>query len=91
MLPQPAHKYSAAICGQSTTPTSHRPCPPATWSINAPCPSGHPPCAPAAAPQAGLVYRAIKLRIKLHHWPRALELANKHQQHLDTVVYYRNK
>lgn len=37
------------------------------------------------------MYRAIKLRIKLHHWPRALELANKHQQHLDTVVYYRNK
>lgn len=39
--------------------------------------------------QAGLVYRAIKLHIRLFNWDRALDLAQKHKQHVDTVLYHR--
>jgi len=35
------------------------------------------------------VYRAIKLNIRLHRWGDALELALKHQTHVDTVLAYR--
>lgn len=48
----------------------------------------------SAAPncmQAGLVYRAIKMHVKLHSWQRALELAQKHNQHVDTVLMYRRR
>ena len=38
-----------------------------------------------------LIYRAIKLNITLFRWNRALELATKHRQHVETVVYYRKK
>lgn len=34
-------------------------------------------------------YRAIKMYIRLHRWPDALELALKHQTHVDTVLAYR--
>jgi intraflagellar transport protein 80 len=40
---------------------------------------------------AGLVYRAIKLNVKLFRWQRALELAQKHRQHVDTVLLYRSR
>jgi len=39
----------------------------------------------------GRIYRAIKLNIRLHKWTEALELAVKHQTHVDTVLYYRNR
>merc|ERR1712217_855525 len=35
------------------------------------------------------IYRAIKLHIRLHRWHDALELALKHQTHVDTVLAYR--
>jgi len=35
------------------------------------------------------IYRAIKLNIRLHRWSDALELALKHQTHVDTVLAYR--
>merc|ERR1719487_3100871 len=35
------------------------------------------------------LYRAIKLNIRLHRWSDALELALKHQTHVDTVLAYR--
>ena len=41
--------------------------------------------------QAGWVYRAIKMCIRLHQWLQAFELARKHTQHIDTVLYYRQK
>jgi intraflagellar transport protein 80 len=37
------------------------------------------------------IYRAIKLNIRLHRWVDALELALKHQSHVDTVLAYRAK
>ncbi|KAJ8598728.1 hypothetical protein CTAYLR_010223 [Chrysophaeum taylorii] len=36
-----------------------------------------------------LLYRAIKLNIRLFRWGRALELAVKHRSHVDTVLAYR--
>eukprot|EP00744_Colponema_vietnamica_P004698 GILI01006971.1.p1 GENE.GILI01006971.1~~GILI01006971.1.p1 ORF type:complete len:777 (-),score=200.59 GILI01006971.1:150-2480(-) len=36
--------------------------------------------------QAGLVYRAIDMHIKLHDWERALALANERSSHIDTVL-----
>mmetsp|Transcript_9313 Transcript_9313/g.27128 ORF Transcript_9313/g.27128 Transcript_9313/m.27128 type:complete len:764 (-) Transcript_9313:259-2550(-) len=39
--------------------------------------------------QGGLIYRAIKLNIRQHAWQAALELAVKHQTHIDTVLFYR--
>merc|ERR1719443_1317217 len=35
------------------------------------------------------LYRAIKLNIRMHRWSDALELALKHQTHVDTVLAYR--
>merc|ERR550537_17702 len=35
------------------------------------------------------IYRAIKMNIRLHRWNDALELALKHQTHVDTVLAYR--
>jgi len=37
------------------------------------------------------VYRAIKMNIRLHRWTDALELALKHQTHVDTVLAYRQQ
>lgn len=37
------------------------------------------------------LYRAIKLHIRLHRWTDALELALKHQTHVDTVLAYRQR
>merc|ERR1719420_421390 len=37
------------------------------------------------------IYRAIKLNIRLHRWTEALELALKHQTHVDTVLAYRQR
>jgi len=41
--------------------------------------------------QAGLVYRAIKMNIKLFRWDRALDLALQYKQHVDTVLWYRRE
>eukprot|EP00879_Flechtneria_rotunda_P009285 GHRR01009720.1.p1 GENE.GHRR01009720.1~~GHRR01009720.1.p1 ORF type:complete len:478 (+),score=231.72 GHRR01009720.1:1464-2897(+) len=41
--------------------------------------------------QAGLLYRAIKTHVRLHNWQRALDLARKHKQHIDTVLMYRHR
>jgi intraflagellar transport protein 80 len=41
--------------------------------------------------QAGLVFRAIKLNIKLFNFERALDLAQQYKQHQDTVLYYRQQ
>jgi intraflagellar transport protein 80 len=38
-----------------------------------------------------LIYRAIKLNLRIFRWGRALELAVKHKSHLDTVLAYRQK
>jgi len=35
------------------------------------------------------MYRAIKLNIRMHRWGDALDLALKHQTHVDTVLAYR--
>ncbi|GAB5361091.1 hypothetical protein AAMO2058_000684800 [Amorphochlora amoebiformis] len=44
---------------------------------------------------AGLIYRAIKLNMRLFRWKRALEIARKYQQrgisHVDTVLGYRER
>merc|ERR1712032_1401484 len=37
------------------------------------------------------IYRAIKMFIRLHRWNDALELALKHQTHVDTVLAYRQQ
>merc|ERR1712146_19401 len=37
------------------------------------------------------IYRAIKMNIRLHRWGDALELALKHQTHVDTVLCYRQQ
>jgi intraflagellar transport protein 80 len=36
-----------------------------------------------------LVYRAIKMNVRLFRWGRALEVAVKHKKHVDTVLGYR--
>ena len=41
--------------------------------------------------QAQLVYRAIKMNIKLFNFSRALELAVQHKTHVDTVLWYRQR
>ncbi|CAM9565795.1 unnamed protein product [Ascophyllum nodosum] len=38
-----------------------------------------------------LVYRAIKLNMRLFRWSRALDLAVKHKTHVDTVLGYRQR
>merc|ERR1712232_1548589 len=37
------------------------------------------------------IYRAIKMNIRLHRWGDALEIAMKHQTHVDTVLAYRQR
>lgn len=37
------------------------------------------------------IYRAIKMYIHLHRWTDALDLALKHQTHVDTVLAYRQQ
>jgi len=41
--------------------------------------------------QPSLVYRAIKMNIRLFRWHRALELAVSNKTHVDTVLGYRQK
>lgn len=41
--------------------------------------------------QPPLLYRAIKLNIKLARWQRALDLATTHKTHIDTVLAYRQR
>ena len=38
-----------------------------------------------------LLYRAIKMHLRLFKWDKALELAVKHRTHVDTVLAYRAK
>lgn len=38
-----------------------------------------------------LIYRAIKMNIRLFRWNRALDLAIKYQKHVDTVLGYRQR
>ena len=38
-----------------------------------------------------LVYRAIKMNIRLSRWAAALDIAIKYKTHLDTVLAYRNR
>lgn len=40
---------------------------------------------------SGLIYRAIKMNIRLFQWDRALELARLHKRHIDTVLWQRQK
>lgn len=41
--------------------------------------------------QAGLVYRAIKMHLRLFNFERALQLAIQHKTHIDTVLGFRQK
>ena len=41
--------------------------------------------------QAQLVYRAIKMNIRLFNFDRALELAVQYKTHVDTVLWYRQR
>jgi len=41
--------------------------------------------------QGGWIYRAIKMYIRLFQWEKAYELARQHQQHIDTVLLFRQK
>ena len=38
-----------------------------------------------------LIYRAVKMNIKLYRWNRALEIAEKNRSYIDTVLAYRRK
>ena len=38
-----------------------------------------------------LLYRAIKMNIRLFRWTRALNLAEQYKSHVDTVLGYRQK
>jgi intraflagellar transport protein 80 len=38
-----------------------------------------------------LVYRALKLNVRLARWQRALDIAVQHQSHVDTVLWYRQR
>lgn len=41
--------------------------------------------------QSGLIYRAIKMHIRLYNWGRALELAESHKVHINTVLAFRRR
>ena len=41
--------------------------------------------------QAGLIYRAIDMHIRLYYWERALEIAVERGTNVDTVIAYRKK
>ena len=38
-----------------------------------------------------LLYRAIKMNVRLFRWRRALDLAVDHKSHVDTVLWYRQQ
>ena len=38
-----------------------------------------------------MLYRAIKMNVKLFRWERALDLAQQHKQHVETVLWYRRR
>lgn len=50
---------------------------------------GNVPDAESIYLQASLIFRAIMLNINHYNWERALDLAIKHQTHLDTVIGFR--
>lgn len=54
-------------------------------------PDGWINCAQTMHAQAGLVYRAVKMNIKLFRWEHALALAEQARQHVDTVLFYRQR
>jgi WD40 repeat protein len=41
--------------------------------------------------QSGLIYRAIKMHIRLFHWDRALEIAQSKRVHVETVLAHRQR
>ena len=41
--------------------------------------------------QAGLVYRAVDMNMRLHQWEHALQLATQHKVHQDTVLLRRQQ
>ncbi|MCO5614629.1 hypothetical protein L7F22_068913 [Adiantum nelumboides] len=41
--------------------------------------------------KAGLIYRAIKVNLRLLNWDRALEIALLHKKHIDTVLWKRGQ
>lgn len=41
--------------------------------------------------EAGLIFRAIHLNIRIFNWDKALTLATKYRTHVDTVLYFRKK
>ena len=51
----------------------------------------HPICCPPPPLQAGLIWRAIKMNVKFFNWDRALALAEQHKQHVDSVLWYRQR
>ncbi|KAH7441540.1 hypothetical protein KP509_03G042400 [Ceratopteris richardii] len=40
---------------------------------------------------AGLIYRAVNLNLRLFNWDRALEIALSHKKHVDTVLWRRDQ
>lgn len=54
-------------------------------------PAADPPTPYLPPPQAGLLYRAIKMNVKLYRWERALDLAQQYKQHIETVLWYRRR
>ena len=44
-----------------------------------------------SAVQAGLVYRAIDMNMRLHQWKHALQLATQHKVHQETVLLRRQQ
>ena len=49
------------------------------------------PNAASVVLQAGLVYRAIEVNMRMLRWEHALELAAKHNAHVDTVLFHRQQ
>ena len=41
--------------------------------------------------RSGLTFRAIMLNLNTYQWERALQLAAKHNTHIDTVIMYRKR
>eukprot|EP00760_Papus_ankaliazontas_P033723 PhM_4_TR6687/c0_g1_i1/m.56010/K19678/IFT80; intraflagellar transport protein 80 len=40
---------------------------------------------------AGLIYRAIRMHIRMYNWERALEIASERRTHVDTVLAFRQR
>ena len=38
-----------------------------------------------------MVYRAIKMNLRMFRWERALQIAVQHRQHIDVALWYRNE